>query len=80
MISVCTKQAVLSIIRNHHVQNQNEGPAFLQMNNTSYDKLIKAPVSGYNRLTKILRPGDVYVFRCYDGELYAKLVVLEIID
>jgi hypothetical protein len=48
-------------IRNHHVQNPHEGPAFLQMNNTSYDKLIKAPVSGYSRLIKILRPGDVNV-------------------
>ena len=27
-----------------------------------------------------MNAGDMYVFRCYDGSHYAKMVVLEILD
>ena len=65
------------LIRNTDVRRN--GPAFIEVDG-SFDNLIEAPDFGYNRIALTLKQGKVYVFRTYDGEKYAKMEVLEIID
>ena len=65
------------LIRNIDVRRN--GPAFIEIDG-SFDDLIEAPDFGYNRIVLTLKQGKVYVFRTYDGEKYAKMEVLEIID
>ena len=65
------------LIKNFDVRM--DGPAFLEID-SSFDELIEVPDFDYNGLTLTLKQGKVYVFRTYDGEKYAKMEVLEIID
>jgi len=65
------------LIRNFDVRRN--GPAILEIDG-SFDDLIEAPDFDYNSIAQTLKQGKVYVFRTYDGEKYAKMEVLEIID
>ncbi len=64
-------------IKNFDVCGSN-GPAIFEANNT-LDKLKEAPNFNYTDNTHTLKVGKVFVFRCYDGEHYAKMEVLDII-
>ncbi|MBN1796709.1 MAG: carboxypeptidase regulatory-like domain-containing protein [Sedimentisphaerales bacterium] len=57
-----------------------DGPAFIETD-ISFDEITKVPDVDFRRSTRMtLKAGKVYIFRCYDGQHYAKMEVLEIID
>ncbi len=67
------------IMRNTDVRGKN-GPGILETDKI-FDDIAEAPDSGYDDRPKYtLQAGNVYVIRCYDGQHYAKMEVLEIID
>lgn len=53
-------------------------PGSLRIKDGDLDEIEEAPASGYERSEFVLRPGDVYVFHCYDGKHYGMLEVLDI--
>lgn len=53
-------------------------PASVRIKDTRLDELSEAPETGYKRNDTPLRPGDLYVFRCYDGKHYAMMEVLDV--
>ncbi len=67
------------IVRNFDQSGRN-GPGFVVLKDTSFEDVLEAPDVKYRPSEKKLRPGVVYVFRCYDGKHYAKMEVLEITD
>ncbi|MCH8880933.1 MAG: hypothetical protein IID34_13770 [Planctomycetes bacterium] len=68
------------LVLNHFDVSGPQRPASIQMKDTPFDRLFEAPNSGYDRKKKTLHPGDVFLFRCYDGKHYAMMEVLEITD
>ena len=68
------------LVLSHFDVSGSRKPASIQMKDTSFDRLFEAPNSGYDHKKKILHPGDVFLFRCYDGKHYAMMEVLEITD
>lgn len=56
-------------------------PASTVVKDIDFDDVLEAPEKMYQRPAGFqLRPGVVYVFRCYDGKHFAKMEVLEITD
>jgi len=62
----------------HFDQSGFNSPESIRLEHTSLDGLAEAPESGYKLSEFPLRPGEVYVFRCYDGEHYGMMEVLDI--
>jgi len=54
------------------------GPGFIEIKNNSFDRVTEAPNTGYQSDRRELRPGAVYVFRCYDGKHFAKMEILKV--
>ncbi|MFQ5591410.1 MAG: hypothetical protein ACE5HE_09630 [Phycisphaerae bacterium] len=57
-----------------------KSPRSIAVTDTPFNDIVSAPKSGYVRGESTLKPGGVYVFRCYDGQHYAKMEVLDITD
>lgn len=53
-------------------------PGSMRIKDSGFDELYEAPKSGYKRSEFTLRPGDLYVFQCYDGKHYAMMEVVDI--
>jgi hypothetical protein len=67
-------------MRNFDTTCSNDGPAILETH-IAFEDLKEAPDSFIEKCgSYTLQAGKVYVFRCYDGQHYAKMEVLEIID
>ncbi len=60
-------------------RNSKNGPAILETD-SKFEDVTEVPDFDYNRKPYTLQAGKLYVFRCYDGQHYAKMEVLEIID
>lgn len=72
-----TKDSLL--MRNFDARS-GDGPAIFETDG-NFDDVNQVPDSFILRCgSHTLQPGKVYVFRCYDGQHYAKMEVLEIID
>ncbi len=68
------------VMRNFDTTCSNDGPAILETH-IAFEDLNEAPDSFIRKCgSHTLQAGKVYVFRCYDGQHYAKMEVLEIID
>ncbi|MFQ5462696.1 MAG: hypothetical protein ACE5E5_08730 [Phycisphaerae bacterium] len=65
------------VLRHFDVRGHNI-PASMLVKDTSFDELYEAPKSEYERTNAPLRPGDLYVFHCYDGKHYAMMEVVDI--
>ena len=68
------------LVLDHFDISAVKSPASVLVKNISFDELQEAPKSGYTRSKATLRPGDLYVFRCYDGKHYAMMEILDITD
>ncbi|MCB9849767.1 MAG: carboxypeptidase regulatory-like domain-containing protein [Phycisphaerales bacterium] len=66
------------IIRNFDVGKGR--PGILRLAETSFDEVVQAPDVPYPEKDYPLDEGDVFVFKCYDGEHYAKIEVLQLFD
>ena len=68
------------LVLRHFDMRSGKSPASILIKDTQFDEVYEAPESGYAQSETPLRPGDIYVFRCYDGKHYAMMEVLEITD
>ncbi len=65
-------------MRNFDTRSGN-GPAIFETDSNFAD-VNEVPDFDNNHQSHTLQAGKVYIFRCYDGQHYAKMEVLEIID
>lgn len=66
------------LVLRHFDVRSGKLPGSMRIQDTSLDELYEAPESGYEHSEFALRPGDLYVFRCYDGKHYAMMEVLDV--
>ncbi len=73
-ISQVKNQLVLS----HPDASRSKKEASIRIRDNGFEDVFEAPESGYTQSEAILRPGDLYVFRCYDGKHYAMMEIVDI--
>ncbi len=67
------------IMRNFDSRSGNDRPAIVETDST-FEDVNEVPDFDFSHQPYTLRAGNVYLFRCYDGQHYAKMEILEIID
>lgn len=66
------------MIQNFDKPRRGIPPGIIKFENKSLKDIIEAPESGYAQSKIEIQPGDVYIFRCYDGKNYALMEVLDV--
>ena len=65
------------MLRHFDVRKGGSIPGIIKMENTEIEDITVAPESGYTQSKIVIQPGELYIFRCYNGKNYA---LMEIID
>ena len=68
------------ILRHFDSSSSRHGSGNIACPGQSFDRLSVAPDADYPDDGRPLTPGAIFAIRCYDGEHYAKLAVLDIVD
>ncbi len=68
------------LILRHFDVSGPERPGSLRIADGSFDDLAAAPETGYEQAKWRLRKGDLFVFHCFDGQHYAMMEIMEVVD
>jgi hypothetical protein len=69
------------VIRNFDSRAGDDHPGIMRVSARAFEQLSKPPAGAYNDAGDLpLEPGAAFVFRCYDGQHYAKMEVLDVAE